>query len=170
MQHSACEQGNKQCLWTAEGRLVCSPSITELINKPIWKPQPGVSIHDVREAHDIFEGFSDLGNKMNSENNAYMLPGDTMTSPNKEYIMTYRPDGNLILSKKVWEANVSEKKPSKAVVQSDGNFVMYNAQGKAYWSSKSSTTQKVFPHVLTLADNGVLELQNKNGIQTWKST
>ena len=66
------------------------------------------------------------------------------------FVLRMQTDNNLVIySEKrarpgaVWASNtVCDKKHAKAVVQSDGNFVIYSGRGKAIWSSGTAGGHK----------------------------
>ncbi|WP_457062152.1 LysM peptidoglycan-binding domain-containing protein [Mycobacteroides abscessus] len=66
--------------------------------------------------------------------------GQSLTSNNGAYTLTLQDDGNLVLTEggsPVWASDTSGHSASRAEVQSDGNFVVYDNGGGALWSSNT---------------------------------
>lgn len=69
-----------------------------------------------------------------------LLAGESLTSADGRYELAYQSDGNLVLYDGAtgvalwWTGTVSEA-PGEAVMQGDGNFVVYNADGTPLWWS-----------------------------------
>jgi hypothetical protein len=69
-----------------------------------------------------------------------LLPGDSLTSPSGRYWLVYQGDGNLVLydlatAVALWWTGTVGEVPGQAVMQGDGNFVVYNADGLPVWWS-----------------------------------
>src|SRR5262245_29685329 len=67
-----------------------------------------------------------------------LLPGDYLTSAGGRYWLVYQGDGNLVLydgatGVALWWTGTVGDVPGQAVMQGDGNFVVYNAQGSPVW-------------------------------------
>ncbi|PNH01242.1 Mannose-specific lectin [Tetrabaena socialis] len=72
--------------------------------------------------------------------NQELRPGESMRSQDGRFVLIYQPDGNLVLyPTTVMYLNTPNQNqtPGRALLQADGNFVLYNASGLAYWSSKT---------------------------------
>ena len=70
-----------------------------------------------------------------------MALNSSLTSPNGTYRLVYQSDGNLVLytgSSPVWSTNTGASNASPAVLQGDGNFVIYNAAGIARWATNTA--------------------------------
>ena len=75
-----------------------------------------------------------------------VLPGDTVASGDGRYTLKYQTDGNLVLYVQtgsdpvaIWASKTAGKSVGSAVMQGDGNFVIYGKDGKsAVWSSGTS--------------------------------
>lgn len=64
-----------------------------------------------------------------------------LSSPDGTSKLTMQGDGNLVLQrngKVQWHSRTYGNPGARAVTQSDGNFVIYSANGKALWSSGTS--------------------------------
>ncbi|MFT3715192.1 MAG: LysM peptidoglycan-binding domain-containing protein [Gordonia sp. (in: high G+C Gram-positive bacteria)] len=65
----------------------------------------------------------------------------SLTSNNGKYTLTLQKDGNLVLNdggKPVWASQTNGKKVERAVMQDDGNFVLYTGKNEGVWSTKTS--------------------------------
>ncbi|PNG99453.1 Mannose-specific lectin [Tetrabaena socialis] len=72
--------------------------------------------------------------------NQELRPGESMRSQDGRFVLTYQPDGNLVMyPTTVMYLNTPNQNqtPGRALLQADGNLVLYNASGLAYWSSKT---------------------------------
>ncbi|PNH10548.1 Mannose-specific lectin [Tetrabaena socialis] len=95
---------------------------------------------------------------------SYLLPGDSIRSKNKSYLLTYQPDGNLVIMQgAIWVVPdvVAPRKAGRASMQDDGNFVLYDADGKEYWSTQSAHGG-VGPFKLILQRDRNLVLYDRN--------
>jgi hypothetical protein len=82
--------------------------------------------------------------------------GSELTSRNGTYRLTLQDDGNLVLykgSNALWSSGTSGKAVKHAIMQNDGNFVVYGYDDKAVWSSG---TNKNPNSVITLQSDGNL--------------
>ena len=69
-----------------------------------------------------------------------ILPGGALSSDSGQYRLTYQTDGNLVLydvlaGVALWQTFTSGTSPGQAILQPDGNFVVYDAAGAAHWNS-----------------------------------
>jgi len=69
-----------------------------------------------------------------------LLPGDSLTSASGRYWLVYQGDGNVVLydlatGVALWWTGTVGEIPGQAVMQGDGNFVVYNEAGSAVWWS-----------------------------------
>lgn len=106
---------------------------------------------------------------------AGLLPGDELYSPNKKYVLTLQAgDGNLVVYRKadmkpVWATYAYNGK--FAVVQPDGNFVVYDTAvtpALAVWSTGTWGPTFTDDVHLYLEDSGALVLK-REGVSTWRS-
>lgn len=89
-------------------------------------------------------------------------PGQSFTSPSGEYTLTFQEDSNLVLYRgedALWASNTmhgeDESSENKSLIlQGDGNFVLYNADGEPLWASGSSY-DAAQPYVLVQDDGNV---------------
>jgi hypothetical protein len=80
-------------------------------------------------------------------------------------------DGNLVLyrndnSQALWASNTCGKPVTHAIMQGDGNFVLYDNTGKAYWATGTWTAPGSY---VILQDDGNFVLYGPNGGALWAS-
>jgi hypothetical protein len=113
-----------------------------------------------------------------------LLPGqqlninDRLVSPNGKVTLVMQGDGNLVLYRTdtgfaLWSTNTWGKPVTHAILQTDGNFVCYDAAGKAYWASNTAFGSLPFlsaPHSVVLQDDGNLIIYDTTtGAALWTS-
>ncbi|WP_225725543.1 MULTISPECIES: LysM peptidoglycan-binding domain-containing protein [unclassified Nocardia] len=85
------------------------------------------------------------------------------------YTLTLQPDGNLVLTEPsgnvVWATQTHDQGVERAVLQEDGNFVLYKGDGAA-WSTE--TNGKDVDRLQVQADRNVV-LYGKDGSALWAS-
>lgn len=67
--------------------------------------------------------------------------GDVVTSPNGSVVLTMQGDGNLVLSRDgnvIWATATNGHPNSHAVMQGDGNFVLYESGGAVLWHTHTN--------------------------------
>ena len=95
-----------------------------------------------------------------------LLGGQSLYSPGGRYGLTMQGDGNLVEYKGavvVWASGTSVA-GSRAVVQSDGNVVVYNASNQALWASDTGGQPGAY---LRLRDTGQLTVESATGTHLW---
>ena len=91
--------------------------------------------------------------------------GETLISSNFAYVLALQADGDLALydvNKGVvplWSAGLSGQASAKVVMQSDGNFVVYNTSSQPTWASGTWNNSGAY---LFLQNNGNLSVYNGN--------
>lgn len=98
-----------------------------------------------------------------------LTAGQSITSPNGQYHATYQSDGHFVVTSgttPVWYTGAFGVSPGQAVMQSDGNFVNYNAAGAAYWNSQTNG-RGTAPYSLIVQDNGTLVIKDSTGASIW---
>ncbi|GIF18205.1 hypothetical protein BJ973_008832 [Actinoplanes tereljensis] len=91
-----------------------------------------------------------------------------MQAGNGRFKLYMQSDGNFVLydnGTAIWHTNTPGNPGSSAVMQGDGNLVIYRADGVATWSSKTSGTGA---DRLILNDSGELYLQDPSGTVVWR--
>jgi hypothetical protein len=80
---------------------------------------------------------------------------------------------NMIIageSLKAGEGLLSANGNFKAVMQTDGNLVVYNNSGKTLWASNTFTTNKTkLPYTAVMQDDGNFVIYNVKGESVWAS-
>lgn len=97
--------------------------------------------------------------------NEILFTSQMLTSINGEYILTLRADGNMVLYEKLrhddgsvvldqtWSSQTMGENAWYAVMQEDGDFVLYDLEGVALWQSNTDGKPGSF---LQLQDDGSL--------------
>src|SRR5260370_20885414 len=84
-------------------------------------------------------------------------------------------DGNLVLYRTdngaaLWSTGTWGTPVTYAVLQTDGNFVCYDAAGKAYWASNTAVAATIATHSVVLQDDGNLDISDTTtGAVLWTS-
>jgi len=92
-----------------------------------------------------------------------LAPGQQITSPDRRYKLTYQGDGNLVIYRSadmlpVWSSGTYGTSAGRTIMQSDGNFVVYNAAGAPVF------------HTYTFGNPGAfLRLQNNGSITIFRA-
>jgi hypothetical protein len=91
-----------------------------------------------------------------------LLPGQSLTAQNGNFRLTLQGDGNMVEYNKgghaFFSTNTAGKTVTDAIMQGDGNFVMYDGT-KAVWASNTSGNPGDF---LELTNGGKLIITNGN--------
>ncbi len=104
-----------------------------------------------------------------------LQPGQYIVAGGGRFKLTYQPDGNLVLYDHftaIWAVNCWPEchhdwgDPGSAIMQSDGNFVVYNAVGVAVWNSGTWGNPGAF---LRLQDDGNLVIRSAAGVVIWET-
>ncbi len=98
-----------------------------------------------------------------------LLSGQWLTSANGRYRLLYQSDGNLVLYDDVdrtapWASNTGGTSAGQAIMQSDGNFVVYNAQVVGLWGSGTAGNANAR---LLLQNDGNLVVYRADGQPAW---
>jgi hypothetical protein len=97
---------------------------------------------------------------------AQLSPGQSISAPDGEYTLAMQSDGDLVefdSSGPVFATGTSTP-GSYAVMQSDGNFVVYNPSGAPLWASNTAGDGGAY---VVLGDNGVLSVLSASGAVEW---
>jgi hypothetical protein len=94
--------------------------------------------------------------------NQQLGSGQSLASCNGTYSLTMQGDGNLVLRHSgtaVWSSGTAGTSASRAIMQGDGNFVLYTSAGTTVWSSGTS------------GDSGAsLDVQNDGNVVIYGAT
>ena len=75
------------------------------------------------------------------KSNQGLVPGLTQPSCDGRFTLSMQFDGNLVLYQggtPLWATNTVGKNTAFAVMQGDGNFILYNTSGQSVWSSNTA--------------------------------
>lgn len=93
--------------------------------------------------------------------------GQSITSTNGRYRLTYQGDGNLVLYVEgrvpLWSSNTSGKSVGVCLMESNGNLVIYNAEGQPVWSSNTRNAGSK----LVVQSDGNMVIYDPNGKPVW---
>lgn len=112
-----------------------------------------------------FSNAAQAGNTLAAETN--LTAGQVLT--NGIYALIMQGDGNLVVyanagQRSIWDA--SSRGGSYARMQMDGNFVVYNSNGTWRWTSKTGGKPYNMGYLLTLNNDGSLQISIGNGPAT----
>jgi hypothetical protein len=112
---------------------------------------------------------SDPATNTLTSTNQELLPGQFLTEGNYELVM--QTDGNLVLylesqGEVLWASQTEGIGGAYAVMQSDGNFVVYSTAGRALWASG---TNGDVGDELVLQPDGNLVVYGSNGPPLWST-
>ena len=98
-----------------------------------------------------------------------LLPGQSITSPSGRIRLLYQADGDLVLSdherrETLWSSSTSGTAPGCAILQLDGDLVVYDANGSALWSSGTGGNRNAS---LVVEDDGNLVIVSWDGRTIW---
>jgi len=118
------------------------------------------------ENHDGFPALAPGSGRMTTQE--ALFPGDQLRSRNGTMRLTLDQDGDLSLTQDgflVWSSQTSGRGSKAAVVQRDGNFVLYDATGVAIWAPNVFDPSR--RPTLTLQNDGNLVLYGGDGRAYW---
>jgi hypothetical protein len=98
-----------------------------------------------------------------------LTPGQSITSSSGRYRLLYQTDGNLVLyddvsHSAVWASNTGGTNAGQALMQADGNFVVYDAQGTGLWASATPGNPNAR---LVLQNDGNGVVYRSDGLPIW---
>jgi hypothetical protein len=75
-----------------------------------------------------------------------LYPGQNIKSPDGHYMLAMQTDGNLVvytmngtaIGRAVWDSHTNGDDGARAILQDDGNLVLYSPSDQALWSSNTS--------------------------------
>ncbi|MFD2081580.1 D-mannose binding lectin [Actinopolymorpha cephalotaxi] len=106
--------------------------------------------------------------------------GEQLISPNGQFALQFQTDGNLVLyqdpvastRRAYWSTNTwwlpADQKPTRAVIQTDGHFVCYDAGNRARWASGTWGPAFHSPYIV-LGDDGNLVIYANGTEPVWAS-
>jgi len=99
-----------------------------------------------------------------------LTAGQSVYSPSQRYQLEYQGDGNFVLygpAGALWASNTVSSNAGRAVMQADGNLVVYDTSNNVKWTSNTSGNSGAS---LSVTDNGELEILSTSGAILWHST
>ena len=96
-----------------------------------------------------------------------LYANDSKCSKDGRYCLVYQSDGNLVLyhdSTSVWDIGTSGRSAGVAVMQTDGNFVVYDANDQYVWDSGTSGNSGAY---LAVEGGGNLAVYAANRAWLW---
>ncbi|GAA0381828.1 hypothetical protein [Bacillus horti] len=107
-----------------------------------------------------------------------LKPNESISSPNKSYDFVYQEDGNAVIyerrkpdgEKAIWASDTYGKAAWRTCMQDDGNFVVYEAEGKPVWATDKCGYDPMYEGCsLVMQDDGNLVIYNKDNKVIWAS-
>ena len=101
--------------------------------------------------------------------NQGLVAGSTQISCDGRFILNMQRDGNLVLYEggtPLWATNTVGKSTAFAVMQGDGNFVLYNTTGKPIWASNTAGHPGAF---IVVQNDGNLVIYDSSSRVLWAS-
>jgi hypothetical protein len=98
-----------------------------------------------------------------------LLPGQSLQSPSGRVRLVYQTDGDLVLQdderrEKLWSSGTAGTPAGRAILQLDGNLVVYDRDGSARWSSGTSGNRNAS---LVVHDDGNVTIVSWDGRTVW---
>lgn len=90
-------------------------------------------------------------------------------SCDKRFTLHLQNDGNLVLLMDgivLWSTNTAGKDTAEAIMQRDGNFVLYDRKGKPLWATNTLDTSGAY---FVIQNDGNLVIYNASGRSIWAS-
>ena len=103
--------------------------------------------------------------------NTALMPGQSLTSGNGQYMLIMQGDGNLVFYRTSdWKARWNSRTQGlggSAWMQGDGNFVVYATQGRAVWDARTSGHPGAY---VAVQDDGNLVIYGSSAGPLWWQT
>jgi hypothetical protein len=111
-------------------------------------------------------------NYVNTDLSSFIFPGQRMSTADREYVANLQTDGNFVVLKNglpVWATgtdspSIGGKHVAFGLVQTDGNFVLYDNSWKPLWNSHTAGNG---PSTLKIQPDGNLVLYTASTRPTW---
>ncbi len=135
-----------------------------------WLAAPATSFH----------GLQNMGDRLQASNTVPLLPGQSLVSPSGRFELAFQKEGNLVVynndvaarDKALWDTRACVGKGAKAYLQSQGNFVVYDAShtdkvaGGVCWASDNGGKGGAY---IVMQDDGNLVIYTAGGKAVWSS-
>ncbi|MFI0418684.1 hypothetical protein [Spongiactinospora sp. 9N601] len=98
-----------------------------------------------------------------------LRPGDYLRSAQRRYRLVMQEDGNLVLQSggaALWSSKTGGNAGAFAVMQNDGNFVVYSSGDKPLWGTRTAGNPGAF---LQVQDDGNMVIYTAGGDPLWSS-
>ena len=128
-------EGAVEAVFQTDGNLVVygtpNPDGSE---RPLWASgtggNPGATLHVQDDGNIvIYQGSTPLWETNTLTGSPVLLPGQSITSPNGQFVLTFQTDGNLVeydaANQTLWASNTGGEGAVEAILQTDGNLVVY---------------------------------------------
>ena len=102
-----------------------------------------------------------------------LTPGKFYTPPNKQYVLVFQTDGNLVVYHynsatnkaydPVWNSGTHGNSGAKCYLQSDGNLVIYNSSMTALWNTHTNGKRRA---TLYIKDDGEISVVSLDANRT----
>lgn len=151
---------NSDWSWIVEPNMVVRSKYGHL-----WVPDQGEGYYRFSASDRLVQGQA-------------LKPNESISSPNKAYDFVYQEDGNVVIyqrykpfgEKAIWHSNTYGKPAWRTCMQEDGNFVVYEAEGKPVWASNVYGEGPRYEGCsLVMQDDGNLVVYNKDNQAIWAS-
>lgn len=107
---------------------------------------------------------------MTADTSTTLRTDEKLTSPDGRYEAVMQGDGNFVVygpTGATWATGTVGQAGAYVRIQDDGNLVVYNASGGAPWASDTSDPGRRVPERLTLDNNGFLGMYVAAGYTIW---
>jgi predicted alpha/beta hydrolase family esterase len=99
-----------------------------------------------------------------------LYAGQSITSSDGRFYLTYQLDGNLVLYRydavPLWHTQTHGTNPGRAIMQRDGNLVVYDGSGTPIWASGTVGFDGAW---LVVQSDGNLVIYTSSGAPVWAS-
>lgn len=99
--------------------------------------------------------------------NGVLEMNQSLVSQNGKYVAIMQGDGNFVVyngSRPIWATNTAKKGAVRAIMQSDGNFVLYDNAGRPKWASQTARKNGV---KLIMQNDGNLVIYTSANKPVW---
>jgi hypothetical protein len=106
---------------------------------------------------------------LHSLSNGVLYPQQSLQMANRSHTLLMQRDGNMVLysnGNPIWTPFTQGNPGARAVMQNDGNFVIYNAQGRPLWWSGTGGNPGAR---IYLQDDGNVVIYSNGGVPLWQS-
>jgi hypothetical protein len=102
--------------------------------------------------------------------NQSLYAGQSITSSDGRFYLTYQSDGNLVLYRydamPLWHTHTHGTSPGRAIMQLDGNLVLYDGAGTPIWATMTVGFDGAW---LVMQNDGNLVIYTPSGAAVWAS-